>query len=102
MAAVDYIPVLPPPVGPTWEELSDKFRDRCGTQIRSDDRSFSYKVVQQFDGVKKPHTFYPVTARCSHMSEMLSAITTFGTNLSNTLYLSSFAPASKGATKNGV
>lgn len=93
MAAIYKAPVLPAPREPSWKQLSDKLREKCSTQIRSDDRTFSYKVVHLFDGSRKAHTFCPVSAKCLHMSEVLSGITTFGTNLSNTLYISSFAPS---------
>ncbi len=91
MATTDCISVTS--TGPTWLQLSQKLRDRCNIHARSSNRTFAYKVVKQSDGMFKPHTFCPVSATCSHMSEVLSAITPFGTSLSHTLYLSSFAPS---------
>ena len=53
---MDYIPLTTQPVGPTWEQLSERLRERCNIHTRSDEQSFSYKVVKQFDGLRQGQT----------------------------------------------
>ena len=50
---MDYMPLTTQPVGPTWEQLSERLRERCNIHTRSDEQSFSYKVVKQVFGKVK-------------------------------------------------
>lgn len=83
-----HAPVVPQPTGPQWSALSLALRSDCITAEVTPAATFQYKSIRRTNGTLSPHTFCPISARCS-VPLYLAGIAGFNNTV--TIFLSNHA-----------